>query len=84
MLGHSKWSKIKRKKGSADAKRGKIFSKLIEMLKIILTITEISVLLREFSRKVTDVIIRELLQFQIRRDGGIGIRARLKNESLYQ
>jgi YebC/PmpR family DNA-binding regulatory protein len=27
--GHSKWSTIKRKKGAADAKRGKIFSKLI-------------------------------------------------------
>ncbi len=29
MSGHSKWSTIKRKKGAADAKRGKIFSKLI-------------------------------------------------------
>jgi len=28
MSGHSKWSTIKRKKGAADAKRGKIFSKL--------------------------------------------------------
>jgi YebC/PmpR family DNA-binding regulatory protein len=29
MSGHSKWSTIKRKKGVADAKRGKIFTKLI-------------------------------------------------------
>ena len=29
MSGHSKWSTIKRKKGAADAKRGKIFTKLI-------------------------------------------------------
>ncbi|MFP6565235.1 MAG: YebC/PmpR family DNA-binding transcriptional regulator [Myxococcota bacterium] len=29
MSGHSKWSTIKRKKGIADAKRGKIFTKLI-------------------------------------------------------
>lgn len=29
MSGHSKWNTIKRKKGAADAKRGKIFSKLI-------------------------------------------------------
>ena len=29
MSGHSKWSTIKRKKGAADAKRGKIFSKII-------------------------------------------------------
>lgn len=28
MSGHSKWSTIKRKKGAADAKRGKVFSKL--------------------------------------------------------
>ncbi|MCK4719298.1 YebC/PmpR family DNA-binding transcriptional regulator, partial [bacterium] len=30
MSGHSKWSKIKRKKGATDAKRGKLFSKLIK------------------------------------------------------
>ena len=28
MSGHSKWSKIKRSKGAADAKRGQVFSKL--------------------------------------------------------
>ena len=30
MSGHSKWSTIKRKKGIADARRGKIFTKLIK------------------------------------------------------
>ncbi len=30
MSGHSKWSTIKRKKGAADAKRSKMFSKLIK------------------------------------------------------
>jgi YebC/PmpR family DNA-binding regulatory protein len=30
MSGHSKWSTIKRKKGVADAKRGKVFTKLIK------------------------------------------------------
>jgi YebC/PmpR family DNA-binding regulatory protein len=30
MSGHSKWSTIKRKKGAADAKRGKIFTKIIK------------------------------------------------------
>ena len=30
MSGHSKWSTIKRKKGAADAKRGKLFAKLIK------------------------------------------------------
>ena len=30
MSGHSKWSTIKRKKGAADAKSGKIFTKLIK------------------------------------------------------
>jgi YebC/PmpR family DNA-binding regulatory protein len=29
MSGHSKWATIKRKKGAADAKRGKLFTKLI-------------------------------------------------------
>ena len=29
MSGHSRWSTIKRKKGAADAKRGKFFTKLI-------------------------------------------------------
>ncbi len=29
MSGHSKWSTIKRKKGAADARRGKLFTKLI-------------------------------------------------------
>ncbi|SDM00084.1 DNA-binding regulatory protein, YebC/PmpR family [Catalinimonas alkaloidigena] len=38
MSGHSKWSTIKRKKGALDAKRGKIFTKLIK---------EISVAVRE-------------------------------------
>jgi len=30
MSGHSKWNTIKRKKGAADAKRGKIFTKIIK------------------------------------------------------
>jgi YebC/PmpR family DNA-binding regulatory protein len=32
MSGHSKWSSIKHKKGAADAKRGKLFSKLTRAL----------------------------------------------------
>lgn len=34
MSGHSKWSTIKRKKGAADAKRGKIFTKIIKEVMI--------------------------------------------------
>jgi len=34
MSGHSKWSKIKRKKASADAARGRIFTKLIREITI--------------------------------------------------
>ncbi len=34
MSGHSKWSTIKRKKGAADAKRGKIFTKVIKEIVI--------------------------------------------------
>jgi YebC/PmpR family DNA-binding regulatory protein len=32
--GHSKWSTIKRKKGAADAKRGKIFTRLIKEITV--------------------------------------------------
>ncbi len=34
MSGHSKWSSIKHKKGAADAKRGKVFTKLIKELSV--------------------------------------------------
>jgi len=34
MSGHSKWSTIKRKKGANDAKRGKIFTKLIKEISV--------------------------------------------------
>ena len=30
MSGHSKWAQIKHKKASADAKRGKIFTKIVK------------------------------------------------------
>lgn len=35
MSGHSKWSTIKHKKGAADAKRGKIFSKLSKEIMVV-------------------------------------------------
>lgn len=34
MSGHSKWSTIKRKKGANDAKRGKLFTKLIKEITV--------------------------------------------------
>ena len=34
MSGHSKWSTIKRKKGAADKKRGKVFTRLIREITI--------------------------------------------------
>ena len=34
MSGHSKWSTIKRKKGALDAKRGKVFTKIIKEIAI--------------------------------------------------
>ncbi|HCV22930.1 MAG TPA: YebC/PmpR family DNA-binding transcriptional regulator, partial [Candidatus Latescibacteria bacterium] len=34
MSGHSKWSTIKRKKGANDAKRAKVFTKLIRELTV--------------------------------------------------
>lgn len=34
MSGHSKWSTIKRKKGAADAKRSKIFSRIVKEIQV--------------------------------------------------
>ncbi|MCJ7684769.1 MAG: YebC/PmpR family DNA-binding transcriptional regulator, partial [Desulfobacteraceae bacterium] len=34
MSGHSKWSSIKHKKGAADARRGKIFTKHIKEITV--------------------------------------------------
>ena len=34
MSGHSKWASIKHKKGAADAKRGKNFSKLVKEITV--------------------------------------------------
>ena len=34
MSGHSKWSTIKHKKAAADAKRGKIFTRLIKEITV--------------------------------------------------
>jgi len=34
MSGHSKWATIKHKKGAADARRGKIFTKLIKEISV--------------------------------------------------
>ena len=36
MSGHSKWATIKHKKGAADAKRGKLFAKLIRQVEVAL------------------------------------------------
>ncbi|MBI5063490.1 MAG: YebC/PmpR family DNA-binding transcriptional regulator, partial [Desulfatitalea sp.] len=34
MSGHSKWANIKHKKGAADARRGKVFTKLIKEITV--------------------------------------------------
>jgi transcriptional/translational regulatory protein YebC/TACO1 len=34
MSGHSRWSTIKRTKGAADAKRGKVWTKLIKEITV--------------------------------------------------
>ena len=34
MSGHSKWASIKHKKGAADAKRGRLFTKLIREITV--------------------------------------------------
>ena len=34
MSGHNKWSTIKHKKGAADARRGRLFSRLIKEITV--------------------------------------------------
>ena len=34
MSGHNKWSKIKNKKGSEDARRGKVFTKMARAITV--------------------------------------------------
>ena len=34
MSGHSKWSTIKHKKGAADAKRGKVFTRVLKEITV--------------------------------------------------
>ena len=34
MSGHSKWSTIKHKKGAADAKRGKVFTRILKEITV--------------------------------------------------
>ena len=34
MAGHSKWAQIKHKKASADAKRGKLFTKIVKEISV--------------------------------------------------
>ncbi|MFT7488318.1 MAG: transcriptional/translational regulatory protein YebC/TACO1, partial [Candidatus Promineifilaceae bacterium] len=54
MSGHSKWKTIQHKKGAADAKRGKIFSKLSR---------EIMVVARQGGGDIdTNVTLRTLVQ----------------------
>jgi len=43
MSGHSKWSTIKRKKGANDAKRGKLFTKLIKEITVAASVGGIDV-----------------------------------------
>lgn len=40
MSGHNKWSQIKEKKGAVDAKRGKLFTKLVKLIKTEARITK--------------------------------------------
>ena len=39
MAGHSKWANIKHRKGAQDAKRGKIFTKIIKEITVCLLYT---------------------------------------------
>ena len=49
MFGHSKWNNIKRKKGKVDAQRGKLFTKIIRVITVLLFKRRVFYI--EFSRK---------------------------------
>src|SRR5439155_1083502 len=55
MSGHSKWSSIKHKKGAADAKRGKLFSKLARAIIVAARADEDSVMLAAAEGGADDV-----------------------------
>ena len=41
MAGHSKWANIKHRKGAQDAKRGKVFTKIIREITVAAKLGEI-------------------------------------------
>ena len=43
MAGHSKWANIKHRKAAQDAKRGKIFTKLIREINCLFTASKVAV-----------------------------------------
>ena len=43
MSGHSKWSTIKHKKGAADAKRGKVFTRILKEITVALLQSDVNI-----------------------------------------
>ena len=53
MAGHSKWANIKHKKAAQDAKRGKIFTKLIREITVAAKMGEVSLrTTRDYERRL--------------------------------
>src|SRR5438046_2938600 len=61
MSGHSKWHTIKHKKGAADAKRGKVFTRLIKELTVAAMFTKRGYIVVQKSKSGEDALMSTVL-----------------------
>ncbi len=89
MSGHSKWSSIKHKKGAADAKRGKLFTKLARAITVAARDggpdPEANAPLATAVQKARDASMpKENIQRAIDRGGGVGTDAAAIEQILFE
>ncbi len=65
LAGHSEWSNIKRRKGAQDAKRGKLFTKLIK---------ETTVVTREGGSDLNDAAFKDAMKLVYAMEDDVGIQ----------
>lgn len=89
MSGHSKWASIKHKKGAADAKRGKVFSKLAKQITVAAKEggTDLSMnfglrLLVDKAKKAN--MPKDNIERAINRGGGTGADGEVMTEAVYE
>ncbi|MBA4395984.1 MAG: YebC/PmpR family DNA-binding transcriptional regulator [Syntrophus sp. (in: bacteria)] len=89
MSGHSKWSTIKRKKGAIDAKRGKIFTKVIKEITLAARLggsdPETNARLRQAIMTAKDENMpKDNIERAIKKGSGTGADAVLYEEATYE